>query len=317
MVSKDNKELNFLNLPARTIEKFRTIGSWCLFGSWLLIILLSCKSVPQIPDIIIDDKNVLLESGASVYLFANVQEARRLIEILPIAELKNSQSQQMIDKTSFAAVALFSHESALSFQLVALGNYPSSGARMLMGMDKNWTKHRAPEGYTYWYSSASQLSIALNQRQAFITSSKEQVPPLASSPGAAVPEGFNSFRRQYASAALSGWVEDPGPSIQYILSQARVPIRFPVKQLFINLNEVGQSRYEAVLRLQFENATQARGMAAILNLAGVFSINDPELMLAALFLANPPVQSGNNLDIKSAALSEEELLLLYSILSYF
>jgi hypothetical protein len=99
-----------------------------------------------------------------------------------------------------------------------------------------------------------------------------------------------------------------------VLNQAGIPVRFPVQNLFFNLFPVANNRYEAVIRLQFENASQARGMAAILGLAGGFTSDDPNMMIAALFLANSPVQNGRNVDIKTAVLTEMEITQLLKIL---
>jgi len=287
-----------------------TPHSLLIFLTFLLF--LSCQSAPKIFEMDLDAASVPLDSGASVYILADARQARPVIDLLPIEELNNRQTRQMLDRTDFFAAALFPEASGQRFQLVSWGNYPDSGAAMALGINKNWKKRRSKAGYSYWYSGG--LSIALNSRQAFICASADDTPddPVTAAGGMKIPEGFGEFRR---GAPLSCWLENPAPVFSRILSNAGVPIRFPVQQLFVNLFPVTGKQCEALIRMQFENAVQARGMAAIFSLIAKFSPNDPDLLIVSLFLKNPPVQNGRNLDIKTAAMSETEIALLFSLLS--
>jgi hypothetical protein len=155
--------------------------------------------------------------------------------------------------------------------------------------------------------------MSIEQRQVFAFASLKDEPldprPLAR--GVEIPKGFNEFRQVrdgFPVSPLSCWLEDPGLLLSRIL--ADLPIRFPVQELFLNLYVMEENQYEAEIRLQFENASQARGMAAILNLARGFAPNNP---MSAIFFANPSVQNGNNLDIKTNVLSEAEILNLFNI----
>ncbi|MCL2765397.1 MAG: hypothetical protein FWD40_08995 [Treponema sp.] len=278
-----------------------------------VIIFASCQSTPGIPDLFMEDANFApLDTGASVYIFADVNKARSIIELLPVEELQNAQTRQMLDRTSHFAAAMFPGQSGKRFQLAASGNYPSSRAGMALTMDRNWKEHRVDKN-SYWHSGADRLSIAMSSRQAFVMAMLDDTPrePFFSAPGMEIPEGFNDFRRD---APMSCWLENSGSVLNGILSQAGLPLRFPVVQFFINLfpaEEDGKEGCIAVLRFQLENAAQARGMAALLALAGNFASNDP---IASIFLANAPVQNGQNLDIKTAMLGEEDILRLFAIL---
>jgi len=271
----------------------------------LLLLLLSCKSAPEI---VLEKDTLPLGTGASVYIFANVKEARPILNLLPIEELNNRQAKQMLDRTDFAAAAMFPQESGQRFQLAAWGKYPGISG-LAFTFDKNWKKKRTASGKSFWYSN--KLSISMSSRQAFAAISLNDVPadPLAA--GAQIPEDFNAFRR---NAPLSCWLENPAPVIDKILNEAGLP-GFPVQKLFINIFPAGENYspglYEAIIRLQFENASLGFGMAAILRMAGGFAANN---IIASLFLANPPVHSGRNVDIKTAPLSEEELLFLFNTL---
>lgn len=275
----------------------------------------SCQTTPKFFDSFTEDANTIpLDTGAQVYIFANAKEARPILELLPIEELNNKHAIQILDRTAFVMAALFPQNSERRMQIAAWGNYPSSRAGMAFTFSRSWKKHRSQTGNSFWYSRANALSLALNSRQAFVVQTRindslndQLIDPFAVPPGKQTPEGFNSFRQ---GAVLSCWLENPAPLLSRALNQAGIPIRFPVQQLFINLNTVasGQSQqYAAVFRLQFENASQARGMSAILNLAGDFSADDT---ISSLFLANPPVLNDRNIDIKTAPLTEKELSLL-------
>ncbi|MCL2196580.1 MAG: hypothetical protein FWB77_03085 [Treponema sp.] len=279
----------------------------------LIIICASCQSMPGVTGVLRDDAAYApLDSGAGVYLFAHAKEARSIIEILPIDELKDRQTRQMLDMTDFVAAAVFPAKSGRRFQLTAWGRYPASNAGTALNSNKSWEKITAAEGYTYWYSKSNSLSLALNNKQAFAVSTLNKTPaePVAALPGIEIPQGFNDFRRR---APLSCWIDNPAPALVKILSEAGIPVRFPVQKLFFNLFQTGD-KFEAVIRLQFENASQARGIAAVLSLAGGFVSKDPGMMIAALLLANPPVQSEANVDIKTAVLNKDELQVL---LNYF
>ena len=287
-----------------------------LCGSWLIILFISCQSVPSVPNPFTEDINHLpLDKGALVYLFINVPEARPLLELLPIEELKTTQVRQMIDRTNIAMVAFFPEESNRRFQITSRGNYPKSGADMMLSLNKDWKKQRYAINNTYWHSGKDKLSIAMTTRQAYIAAWTNDTPadPFAAAPGIEIPDGFNDFRKG-TGAFLSCWVENPGPVFSQALEKAGVPIRFPVQQLFVNVNSAADKKYEATIRLQFENAIHARGVSAILSLAGAFSSDDP---IAKLFLSNPPVLNGRNLDIKTAALSESDILQILKIVRGF
>jgi len=291
----------------------RTIGLMCLCV--FLFSLNSCQtmSMPDATGALRDNAaHAPLDTGAEVYLFAHARDARSIIDLLPIEELKDRQARQMLDRTDFITAAVFPERSGRRFQLTAWGRYPASNAGSALNSNKNWEKLTASKGYTYWYARSNGVSLALNNKQAFVVSTlnNASAEPVAAQPGMEIPLGFNDFRK---NAPLSCWVNNPAPMLVRILSEAGVPVRFPVQKLFFNLYPAGD-KFEALIRLQFENASQARGISAILSLAGGFVSSDPSLIIAALLLANPPVQKEANIDIKTAALTKEELQVL---LNYF
>ena len=288
----------------------------------LIILFLSCQTVPIIPHAQFEKaSHAPLDISASAYVFADAKEARSIIEILPIKELKDPQVKQMLDRTDFIAAALFPADSGRRFQLTTWGKYPG-GANIVFASNKNWKKYDDTKHGSYWHSSADKLSLVLSIKNAFASASLNDSPlsPFAQGSGINIPEGFNEFRnektdhkgeRKFPKAPLSCWIEDPGAAVMRVLNEAGIPLRFPVQKIFFNLyNQLAQDEdsYTARILLQFENASQARGAAAIISLAGGFlsGANTPEFV-SALFFSNPLIQENKNLEFISAPLSENEL----------
>jgi len=290
----------------------------------LVIFLISCKTITPKPDVFLEETQfVPLNSGAAVYIFANVNEARQIIDLLPINELRDKQTKQLLDRTSYITAALFPPESGQRFQLAAWGNYPSSQAGFAFTFDKNWKKQRSAAGKNYWHSKTNRLSISMTSRQAFVAASLNDTPsdPLTTS-GAEIPEGYAAFRQR---APLSCWLENPGSVITRMLNDAGLPLDFTVQKLFINIFPVNntseysldnQDGYEAVIRFQFGSVSHARNLAFLLSLAGRFALDDSDLIVS-LLLSNPPVHDGRNVDIKTSVLNEAELINLFSVFSIF
>jgi hypothetical protein len=275
----------------------------------ILFFFLSCQTAPKIPDI--PEGTLPLAKGASVYVIANAKQARSIIELLPLEELNDKKARQMLEKTDSFAAAMFPQTGVRKMQIAANGSYPGLSG-LAFTFNKSWKKQRIESGGNYWYSADSGLSIAMNSNQAFVVSSIDKIPvnPVTNASGVTMPEGFYEFSRGYP---VSCWLEDTAPLLNRIFNETEMPVRFPVQYVFINLYPADssdlQNRYEALIRLQFENALQSRGMAAIFNLAAGLMSNDNSTLASVLF-ANPAVQNGRSLDIKTKRLTEKDITLL-------
>jgi len=280
---------------------------------FIIPFFVTCKTTPVIPQSFMQEEKYLpLAKGASVYLFANVIEARSILALLPIGELKEEQTAQLLDRTGMAVAALFPMESGKRFQLAAWGNYPSFSAGFAFSFNKNWKNQRSSTGGSYWYSAVNKLSINLTSKQAFAAASLIDTPfepQTAPALRVEIPDGFNDFR---AGSPLSCWLSDPASVISDIFQNAGIPVQFPVQELFINLFPA-ENGCHALLRFQLENAPQARGMAAMLNLAGVFISGGSVPLLNALLFANAPVLREHCLEIKTGVLSDDEMLLVFKM----
>ena len=286
----------------------------------LILLLFSCKTIPEnhiAPD---ETGFVPLEPGAAVYIFAEVKNVQPIIDNINFKELENKQVKTMLDLTDYAAVAVFPGQDSKVFQVSAQGEYPVFKAKIGLGVNKDWKKIRSKiSRAVYWYSEKNGLSLTVNQRQAMVYASVGNVPidPYSASAGTElkIPDGFSEFRND---AVLSCWLENADVIINQKLSEMGIPLEIPAEMLFLSLFPADSQCYEATLRLQFDNASQAMAFAMLFSLARNFFTPETDSripaagydVMASVLFANPPVQNGNNLDIKSNGLSAAEIALL-------
>ena len=100
-----------------------------LLSAMCSLFIVSCQTV-QSPESYIQSGKIPLASGANIYIIADVKEARTILSLLPIPELNNSQTKDMVNRTNFAMAGLYPRESGKRFQMAAWGNYPNAGAGM-------------------------------------------------------------------------------------------------------------------------------------------------------------------------------------------
>jgi hypothetical protein len=194
-------------------------------------------------------------------------------------------------------------------------------------------------GSEYWYSENEKLSVAMTANQVFVaagnagTGDNAPVDPFPSGPGVAIPDGFNEFRR---GAVFSCWLENPSALIGQKLAEMSIPLEIPAEQVFFSISPVANQtgtaagrNYESALKIQFTSDSQASAIATVLTFArGLFSLraNPPTAdqgegisgiftLLTSLLFANPPVQEGPSLIIKTNALDSENISLLFKSFS--
>ncbi|MCL2067004.1 MAG: hypothetical protein FWG99_06030 [Treponema sp.] len=296
------------------------------FPLLFLALFLSCKTAPPVPDA--DAASYIpLEGGALAYIFADVKNARPILELLPIAEMQNKQTRQILDKTQTAVAAFYPPESGRRFQLAAQGNYPGFRAGLAFGMSKYWKKCRSDAGYSFWYSAAHKLSILLNSKQAFVTAWVDDTggDPAAPAPGIEAPQGLAEFRN---GAVLSCWLEKPGARINFALEEMGIPVQLPAQHIFISLFPAEEQKYEAIIKIRTPNANQARSLVTIISLARSFitpaapAEDDQESadvfpVLISVLFSNPPALDGRDVNIKTSALTEKEISLLFNLFSIY
>jgi hypothetical protein len=315
-------------------------GAGLFGGLAFLSLILSCASAPKIPDPVLGGGEFIpLEPGALAYLFIDVQGAAPVLDLIPLPELDDRQVKRMLERTKTAVAALYPAESGRRYQFVSWGSYPGS-AGMALNLSREWKKQRSVTGAVYRFSPISRVSLALNTGQAYAASSLSENPcdPFTVS-GTEAPPDFNEFR---TGALLSCWLEKPGNTINKLFEAAELPLQMPVERMYVSLFPFaetedappasakpaiggteggGNPRYEALLRMETKEPSQARALATLISMARIFASDVPGnegfAVLAAVFFANPPVQDGNRLNIRTAPLSEREIALLFSLFSVY
>ena len=286
----------------------------------LFLAFLSCQTAPQTPDVFPDDAAYIpLDSGASAYIAADIQNARPILNELDFININDEQFQQMLDQTQFAVAGIYAPQGTRRYQLTAWGSYPSSRAKIALGASKGWKKQRSQiTGDDYWYSAKGGLSIAITAGRAFVSvaagnasdaSPDTSTDPFSAAPGTIIPEGFNQFRE---GSILSCWFTDPGPAINQKLMEMGIPLELPAEQIFVSLFPADEQLYEAHLRIQVAGETQAMALTMVFAFARNFIPTQNEM---SILFANPPVQDGKSLNITTAPLSAQEIALLLKFFS--
>ena len=289
------------------LQKSLLTTHYSLLTLFFILLFVSCQTAPKVPGINLETADSLpFESGAYTYIFADAKRARPIIDLLPIEELNNNETRQLLDRTRFFAAALFSQGNGRRYQIAAQGSYPSSSAAVAMSANKNWQKRRSGSGGEYWYSPSNGVSVLIGASYAYAAASYSNDPfePYTPPPGVVIPKGFNDFRK---GSPISCWVTSPLVLLNKMF--AGLPVK-SIVSLFFNLFPMPEEKYQAIIRLQFENTSHAKGMAVLLSLASGFS-SDP---LLSAFLTNPPAVNGTALDIRSTPLGEKEIKALLKFL---
>ena len=304
----------------------------------------SCKTSPLITDEAFDETGFLpLDRGAFAYIIIDVPKARPILNNTNFVNMNDKQVKQILDKTRTAAAAVYVPWAAQGssadrmaqrlahrrYQLVAWGKYPASGAKAAFGANKSWENFPSEAGGEYWYSSESNLSIAMTRKKIALLATYRDVPgtsndPLSDSEGIGIPEGFSAFRQ---GSIISCWLEKSGSVINQRLGSMGIPLELPAEQFFVSIvpapepeNYKGKPRYAAIVRIEVPSAVQARALTTIFSyVRGFFPANaggnavNGGAALAAILFANPPVQDGKFLTITTSALDAEEIALLFGI----
>jgi hypothetical protein len=98
-----------------------------------------------------------------------------------------------------------------------------------------------------------------------------------------------------------------------------LPLQVPVNQLMLSLHEADQ-RYSALIRLEAESATLARGLAAAISFMRLFMpqtalTKDNPAGIASLLLANEVEATGSYLTIRTGEFDVGELELIVTLLT--
>jgi len=295
----------------------------------------ACKSTPKITELTpLESGIVPLDKGASAYVLIDVINARPILEKISYIPMTDKNIKMMIDKTRSAVLAIFtpSSEETRRYEMVSWGSYPASGSSIAFGSNKNWTKQRsASSNMVYWHSARSQMSVAVNPSRAYVLAAMTQDPhdPVPSSEGIKIPDGFGEFGK---GAVLSCWLSNPRSVFNQKLREMGIPLEIPAEQFFISLfpaeKQASASRpaYEAHIKIVVPSVSQAKAVANVIAFARAFmpsaqsdedgeSAQNSAVALASILFANPVIQEGNSLLLKTPPLGVNEISLLFSMIS--
>jgi hypothetical protein len=301
----------------------------------MLLILAGCATVPKTPEFSFDGP-LPLNGGAAVYLTVDVPLARSFLDRFDIMGLGREDAAQILNRTRYAAIAVFPPDSAVRLQAAAWGNYPSFRGRLALTGDRGWKRRRSAAG-SFWYSAGQGVSLAFSGTQAFaaLGPAAPASGPYAQGPGIEAPEGFNHFRE---GASLALWVENPAGSLDRFLSALRLPIRIPAEEFLAALSMVPGSDsavaeaaaepggagplYEIRLRIRAPSETNARTLTTLFSAARLFipgaGAAEPGISeLLSLLFARPLEQEGVYLTLRTAPMSEGDVALLFSLFSVY
>jgi hypothetical protein len=245
---------------------------------------------------------VPLAPGAQLYLFADAARIQPILGLLPLEGLNPDDAGELLDRTTTVAAAFYPPGAPRRFMLAANGDYPNVRAGLGFFFSPSWKKRNSDTGGSYWYSQQNKISVSLDSTRAFVSDGD----PFAPSPGVPIPEDFDAFQK---GSVLAFWMDEAGPLLNGSLQA--IPLQLPVAQVLLSLQE-SNAEYTAIIRLETPSVSQAKGLAAALSLARNFM---PTTGAMGFLFANPPVQEGVYLTLRTPPLDLQDLALLFKMFS--
>lgn len=290
-------------------------------GILVFLVLASCASAPRVNvPVSPGGEFASLAPGGQVYFYADVKRAQPILAHVTLKNINMKQTAGLLEQVDFLSGAVYPPKGPPGSRTMLLhawrrrGNIPGGAA---LALSSQWKKTTSRTGARYWHSSAYGLSVSIQKAEAFVSDGD----PFIDGPPIEPPEHLADLRRQAEGppALVLGWVEDAGRPINKFLSTQGIPFKIPTDQILFALYEApadANRMYEVVLRVETQNAGQARGLASILGLVrGFMEAVGPGMDLESLetlrpLLANPPRQDGSGLLISTGPMSDEGIALL-------
>jgi hypothetical protein len=280
-----------------------------------------CASVPKPEDYYAGRRDVfsLMAPGAELYVNAEVQSVRPILEGLLLGGMTGAELKDFLDMSDTLTAAVFEGTgSERHFYAAAHGNFPGVRGGLFFGVSRDWEKKVSAPGIEYWHSEKSRLSVFLSAKNAYLSDGDPFVP----APGAESPAALEGLRK---GAVLSGWMENPSSAINRIVAGFGVPIEIPSDRLVFGVYPAGDDseHYTAVLRFETLTAAQAGALVRIFALAKTglaladFSGHPDMEILAGAFFAQAPLQDSNALILTTGVMSGRDLALLFNTISVY
>ena len=293
------------------------------------IFLLSCVTSPKASGELDDGAPdfSLIPSSADIYLWADINHAKPLLEALSFEGLSHRDVVRIMDRTDTVLAAFYPEDASQRFFLAGWGNYPNLRAGFSMSFNRDWKRVKSETGSRYWYSGRNSLGIALGSSLALVSNGDPFNPGLGSDP---CPPGFEEFRR---SCVLSGWLNNPDKKINQFISTLGIPVQIPAEDFFfgvikipIDENKPDAGPWELVFKARTPNASQARSLIALFSLARMFMPRDSQFEFpdaispqeaAGMLFARNPEQDGESIIFRIGPIDEGRIALLFNMFSLY
>jgi hypothetical protein len=256
-----------------------------------------------------------LAPGGLVYFYADIARSQPILAQVTLKNINMKQTMGLLEKVDFLSGAVYPKEPKVPGSRNMLlhawrrkGKIPGGG---VLALSPKWKKTASRTGAHYWRSSAYGLSVSIQKAQAFVSDGD----PFIDGPPITAPEHLSEF----SQALVLGWLENAGTPINNFLSLTGIPVRIPAERILFAIHDAPVDQgplYEIALRIETKNANQARALVSILVLVRGFAEGaapgaDPEFLGALRpLLANPPVQDGSGLLIRTGPMSAGDIALL-------
>jgi len=294
----------------------------------LILLLSACATIPKNTAELYTDDFSLLPEGGSMYLWADVIEAKPLLESISFDDLTLKNAGAILDRTATAAAVFSGAGKGERFLINLSGKYPTFRAGFSMAFSRDWKKTKSQTGNSYWKSSKFGIGVALDSKRAFVSTGDPLTAIAGASPAVRVPASFNEFRR---GAVMAGWIPNPQEAVNDFLLAMGIPIQVPAEDFYFNIiknrNPETGIEWELLFHIRTTTSVQARAIVTLFNLARAFMApamlqpepdDEPDLLdfLPALF-ANSLQRDDDVLTLRSAAMSTKELALLFNAISLY
>ena len=315
------KRLKKLNLSLTEAQRHR--GLTLLVSAALLLFWSGCATIPKDFPGVDEEDFGLLPSGGKVYVWANINEARPILEAISFDGMSLEDAGGVLDRTRTAVGVFNGEESAERFFLTLRGEYPTFQAGFSMTFSRGWKKQKSKTGNSYWFSPQNGIGLALGPALALVSGGDPFVliPPA----GMAIksPDGFDDFRE---ATVMAGWIPEPEEPVNKFLNSLAIPIQVPAEDFFFCIVPAGDDQWELEFRIRTSSANQARALLTLFTLARMFIVNSPisgqsEENQIAQFLpvlfANLPRREEAVLSLRTPVLDTRELSLLFEAFSVY
>ncbi|MDR1178144.1 MAG: hypothetical protein LBK64_04890 [Spirochaetaceae bacterium] len=266
----------------------------------------------------------VLPGGASLYIYADVERARPVLELMEFGGMSGASAAVILDRTSTAVAAFYGGEEGRGYMLWGGGRYPSLRSSLSFTFSRAWRKQKSETGNSYWRNRDEGLSVLIKSGYALVSDGDPFFTGPALEPAAL-------WTRLEGGALLSGAAEKAGDRVNAFLNGLGLPLRFPAETLVFGLYPAeaalgssapgGEPLYRCLFYIETPSISQARSVQSLLSLAKRIFDNeaetgdDPFMAVMSALFANPVRLDGTTISINTGAMSAGEVALLFNSFS--